>query len=60
MSALLYNQLFYSGKGLSLLIITVYEQRETQQLFSLEVYSKKKEIGLLIFKKGFRNLLDSF
>lgn len=53
MPALLYSQLFYSGKGLSLLIITIYIQIETQQLFSLGVYcEKKKEMGLLNLEKA--------
>lgn len=56
---LLLSILFW--KRLSMLIITVYIPIETQQLFSLGVHSeKKKKIGLLIFEKSFRNLLDSF
>lgn len=49
MSALLYSQLLYSGEELSLLIIRVSVQIETQQLFSLGVYSKIKSNRTLIF-----------
>lgn len=50
MSALLYSQLYFSGEGLSQLIITVYIQIDMQQFFTLGVYSKKKKkIGSFFF-----------